>query len=80
MNLALKKNKAYPAIMKVQIDKNKITALMSDGREVSIPTAWFVRLTNATLKQLKNFEVSPSGYGIHWPDVDEDISVKSFLD
>jgi hypothetical protein len=41
--------------------------------------AWFARLRTATLDQLKNFEISPSGYGIHWPDMDEDISVRAFL-
>lgn len=65
--------------MHVQIGKDKIIAFMSDGREVSIPTAWFVRLANATVKQLTNFKVSPGGYGIHWPDLDEDISVKAFF-
>jgi len=53
---------------------------MSDGREVTIPIAWFSRLALATKKELHNFEISPSGYGIHWPDLDEDISVKAFLD
>lgn len=66
--------------MKVRIGKDRIMALMSDGREVAIPTAWFVRLANATMRQLKNFEISPGGYGVHWPDVDEDISVKAFFD
>lgn len=80
MNLAAKKNKNYPAILKVQIGKNKVIAIMSDGREISIPTAWFVRLANATKKQLENFKISPGGYGIHWPDIDEDISVKAFFD
>lgn len=80
MTQTARKTKVYPAILKVQIGKNKILAIMSDGREASIPTAWFSRLANATLKQLKNFELSPSGYGIHWPDIDEDISVKAFLD
>lgn len=80
MNLPARKNKAYPAIMKVRIGKDRIMALMSDGREVAIPMAWFVRLANATMKQLKNFEISPGGYGVHWPDIDEDISVKAFFD
>lgn len=80
MNLPARKNKTYPAIMEVRLSKDRIVALMSDGREVAIPTAWFARLANATFKQLKNFEISPGGYGIHWPDIDEDISVKAFFD
>ena len=80
MSLAERKSNNYPAIMKVKLAKDKIIALMSDGREVAIPTAWFARLTNATVKQLSNYKISPGGYGIHWPDIDEDISVKAFFD
>ena len=67
------------AITKLEVTEFLITASISDGRIVSIPVAWFDRLRNASLDQLKNFELSPAGYGVHWPDVDEDISVKSFL-
>lgn len=80
MSLPARKNRFYPAIMRVQIENDKVVAIMSDGREISIPTAWFSRLSQATQKQLRNYEISPGGYGIHWPDIDEDISVKAFLD
>ncbi|MCB1215003.1 MAG: DUF2442 domain-containing protein [Deltaproteobacteria bacterium] len=66
--------------MKLKIEKEKIIGMMSDGREVAIPIAWYDRLANATTKQIKNFQISPGGYGIHWPDIDEDISVKAFFD
>lgn len=79
MNLPARKNEFYPAIIKVRVGKDKITASLSDGREVSIPTAWFASLSRATIKQLRSFEISPSGYGIHWPELDEDISIKAFL-
>lgn len=80
MSSTAEKSKVYPAITGLKIGADSITATMSDGREVAIPIAWFPRLLGATMKQLENFEISPSGYGIHWPDVDEDISVKAFLD
>lgn len=67
------------SILSIEVDEEQITATISDGRIVSIPIAWFPRLAEATLKQLKNFEISPSGYGIHWPDLDEDICIKSFI-
>lgn len=67
------------AITKLEVTEFLLTANISDGRIVSIPIAWFDRLRSASLDQLKNFELSPSGYGVHWPDVDEDISVKAFL-
>ena len=83
MSSLAKKNKPeriYPAIKDLKIGKDIITAILDDGREVSIPIAWSERLSNASVAQLKNFEIDPYGYGIHWPDVDEDISVKAFID
>ena len=66
-------------IKQVSINDKMLTAHISDGRIVSIPVEWFPRLKNATDSQRQNFEISPAGYGIHWPDVDEDISIKAFL-
>jgi hypothetical protein len=67
------------SILKLDAADEMLTAEISDGRIVSIPIAWFPRLRGASLKQLQNFEISPSGYGIHWPDLDEDISVRAFV-
>jgi hypothetical protein len=69
-----------PAIVTVKMGTITIAASMSDGTEVAIPIAWFPRLAGATAEQLRKIEISPSGYGIHWPEVDEDISVKAFFD
>lgn len=80
MSTAIRKSKAYPAIIKATAEQDRITISLSDGREVSIPTAWFPRLSGASLKDLQNIEVSPSGYGLHWEALDEDISIKAFLD
>ena len=80
MNLAARKTKNYPGISSVQVTPDKIMATLSDGREVSIPVAWFPRLLNATDAQRAQFEISPGGYGIHWPGIDEDIIIKAFLD
>jgi hypothetical protein len=79
MNTAAKKIKNNPAIIQVTVNDDKITAALSDGREISIPVAWFPRLVSATPAQRAKIEISPAGYGIHWPDVDEDISVTSLL-
>ncbi len=52
---------------------------LSDGREISVPLEWFPRLRDATPKQRKNWRLIARGIGIHWEDVDEDISVASLL-
>lgn len=67
------------SIIKLSVENDMLVATISDGRIVSIPIVWFSRLRNASSDKLNNFEISPSGYGIHWPELDEDISIKSFL-
>ena len=67
-------------ITDVKIMKDTILAQFSDGRDVSIPIAWFERLASAKREDLLKFKISPSGYGIHWPSIDEDISIKAFLE
>lgn len=66
-------------ITSIQVSDDMLTAHINDGRKVSIPITWFTRLSKATADQRQNFEISPSGYGVHWPDLDEDISIKSFI-
>jgi hypothetical protein len=73
------KTLAELSIMGILITEDFLTAHISDGREVSIPIAWFPRLMDAKPDQLAKYEISPSGYGIHWPDIDEDISIRSFI-
>ena len=50
-----------------------------DGRTISVPLAWFPRLLHATPEQRNNWQIIGAGFGIHWPDVDEDISVEGML-
>ncbi len=66
-------------IQSFSVNQDFLTAKINDGRVISIPINWFERLRKASIEQLQNFEVSPSGYGIHWPEIDEDISIRSFL-
>ena len=56
-----------------------LRVVLADGREISVPLAWFPRLHNATAEQRKNWRLIGGGIGIHWEDVDEDISVESLL-
>ncbi len=52
---------------------------LMDGRTITVPLAWFPRLAEATPAQLANWELAGAGYGIHWPDVDEDVSTEGLL-
>lgn len=70
---------AFPSIQTVRFIKDLMSVGLSDGRIVSVPLAWYPKLATASQKQLKKFAISPSGYGIHWPDLDEDLSVYGFL-
>jgi hypothetical protein len=64
---------------KVWFDDYNMWVLFSDGRQLSVPLAYFPRLQKASMEQRKNFEMSGGGYGIHWDDLDEDIHVQSLL-
>jgi hypothetical protein len=68
-----------PLIKAVQITDDEITAVLSDGRTISVPLAWSWRLSDATPEQRANFRLIGAGEGVHWPDVDEDISVRGML-
>lgn len=50
-----------------------------DGRTITVPLEWYPRLQRATAVQRANWKVSAAGYGIHWPDIDEDLSTEGML-
>ena len=68
-----------PRIQDVRVTEDEIIARLADGRVISVPLAWSWRLSEATPQQRSHFRLSGSGQGIHWPDVDEDISVEGML-
>jgi len=63
----------------VTVMDDRIVVVLADGRELAVPLAWFPRLADATVEQRRNWRLIGRGHGIHWPDVDEDISVASLL-
>lgn len=71
--------RAGEKIKAVRIDEDTLTVDLADGRTVSTPLAWYPRLLHATPEQRNNFVISGAGFGIHWPDVDEDLSVHGML-
>src|SRR5664279_5293873 len=68
-----------PRIQKVRVTKDQIIADLADGRVISVPLAWSWRLSEATPAQRAKFRLIGTGQGVHWPDVDEDISVEGML-
>lgn len=63
----------------VEFTDNDMVVSLIDGRKVSVPLVWFPLLVNATKSQLENFELLGDGEGIHWPEIDEDLSVAGLL-
>jgi len=68
-----------PRIEEVTITGDTLTVDLSDGRTVSVPLAWFPRLMHSTQKERNNWRLIGKGEGIHWEDIDEDISVEGLL-
>ncbi len=68
-----------PRISSLKVTKDSIVAQLADGRTISVPLAWSWRLSNATPKERNNFEILGNGEGVHWPDLDEDISAWGML-
>ena len=68
-----------PRIQRVRVTRDQIIADLVDGRVISVPLAWSWRLSEATPAQRANFRLIGTGQGVHWPDVDEDISVEGLL-
>lgn len=68
-----------PAAIDVEIEDAAIRIALADGREISAPLEWFPRLRDATPEQRRNWRLIGRGEGIHWPDLDEDISVNGLL-
>jgi len=66
-------------IKDIRITEDTITAHLVDGRIISVPLAWSWRLSEATPKQRANFRIIGEGHGVHWPDIDEDISAEGML-
>src|ERR671919_1505440 len=68
-----------PRIQNVKVTSDAIIAYLVDGRVLSVPLVWSWRLSEATAKQRGRFELIGDGQGVHWPEIDEDISVEGML-
>lgn len=66
-------------VMRVAVEDARLVVDLMDGRTIAVPLAWYPRLANATPEQRNRFELAGGGYGIHWPDIDEDLSTEGLL-
>ena len=65
--------------MKVWFDEESLFVKLDDGREIKVPLEFYPRLNKATKRQRENHELIGQGTGIHWPDVDEDLSIEGIV-
>ena len=63
----------------VSVTDDALTVHLADGRTLSVPLAWYPRLLHGTVKERNRWRLIGKGVGIHWPDLDEDISVENLL-
>jgi len=68
-----------PRMMAMNVTEDLIIAELEDGRIISVPITWSWRLSEASTEQRNNFETIGNGEGAHWPDIDEDISVRGMM-
>ncbi|RMD60559.1 DUF2442 domain-containing protein [Candidatus Parcubacteria bacterium] len=66
-------------IVHVRVTEDTLSVDLEDGRTISVPLSWYPRLVYATPNERQNFRIAGDGYGIHWPDLDEDIGVEGLL-
>lgn len=70
---------ALARIVNVLVTDDTLSVDLEDGRTVSVPIGWYPRLAHGTPTERTNFQISGAGYGIHWPDLDEDLGVEGLL-
>ena len=68
-----------PDAVDVSITEDTLNVELSDGRSISVPLEWYPRLVHATQDERNNWRLIGRGHGIHWEDLDEDISVEGLL-
>ena len=68
-----------PRAIEVEVSEDELSVVLADGRRIAVPIAWFPRLLNASPKERAKFEILGGGVGIHWSEIDEDLSVEGLL-
>ena len=78
MNTLVNELQAVKA-QEIRVTEDSLTVDLDDGRTISVPLAWYPRLWHGTMEERQNWRLIGEGVGIHWPDLDEDISVEGLL-
>ena len=73
------RTEAGERILGVEVSEDTLTVRLADGRTLSVPLAWYPRLLHASTTERSNWQILGDGHGIHWPDLDEDLSVAGLL-
>jgi hypothetical protein len=68
-----------PTAARVEVNEDTLWVELTDGRTISVPLAWYPRLSHGTVQQRRQWRLIGNGRGIRWPDLDEDISVENLL-
>lgn len=71
--------KAGERVRDVHVTEDTLSVDLADGRTISVPLAWYPRLLHATAAQRSHWQVAGGGFGIHWPDIDEDLTTRGLL-
>lgn len=71
--------RAGEAVRDVHFSDDSLSVDLLDGRTITVPLVWYPRLLQATPAQRANWEIVGAGYGIHWPEIDEDLSAEGLL-
>ena len=71
--------KAGERVKNVRFSDDCLVVDLADGRTISVPLVWYPRLLSATAAQRQNWSLAGAGFGIHWPDIDEDLSTEGLL-
>ncbi len=77
--MSISTDELNPLASDVTVNKDGVAVHLVDGRTIIVPLVWYPRLVHGTAKERKNWRLTGKGEGIHWPDLDEDISVRNLV-
>lgn len=77
--LRINEDRSPPRVQRVAVTEDRLAVDLIDGRSISAPLLWYPRLLNGTEEEQNNWRLIAGGEGIHWPDLDEDLSVEGII-